>query len=609
MAGPGRRGDRGPGLGRRHAPVVPGRSLGHASLRGHRHPEPGHAGGRGPGRRHGHLGPAPEGAPAADATVPDLDARRARAHPAAGTAGACPPHRPPARPAAAGGVSGIRPIERLGDHAARRSGSPLQILGWAALAAAVALCWRGHGPGSFLFEGGYFLFALGVAVVIFCVVTTQAASLSRALGNPVFRYLGKISYGTYLWHFPLFALLSAQRLHLDGYPLLAVRIAVTLVVATGSYYLVEEPIRQATDAGRSPNGGPGWSTSGAFLGVVAVTVVATLPSTAEAAGPAPGGRRPVRGPAGQGADLRRLGGLAARLRHAGQPAPEQLRRRHRQRRHRRAAACCGAPSTWPTGWPTRSAPQCNTVAPASAQWPAQWKGDLDQFHPNVVMVLAGRWEVSDRLIDGQWLHIGEPAFDADAAAVAGAGGAGGHLDRRPDGVDDVTLLRLGRAGQRPAWPRTRRPGWPSTTPWCARWRPSIRPPCRSTTSAPMCPGGVYHDLLDGVQIRDGDGVHIVPTAAAGQWLDAPLLPEVVRVGRLQMAGRQLAPVAPATSSTTGAVADGGPAGGAVAPSDPGPADPDQGEAGDGSRRGDGRRRRWLVECRAVGLLALRLAGR
>ena len=47
------------------------------------------------------------------------------------------------------------------------------------------------------------------------------------------------------------------------------------------------------------------------------------------------------------------------------------------------------------------------------QWPAQWQGDLDQFHPNVVVVLAGRWEVDDRLIDGHWLHIGDPVFDAD----------------------------------------------------------------------------------------------------------------------------------------------------------------------------------------------------
>ncbi len=59
--------------------------------------------------------------------------------------------------------------------------------------------------------------------------------------------------------------------------------------------------------------------------------------------------------------------------------------------------------------------------------------------------------------------------------------------------------------------------------------------------------------FDGVQVRDGDGVHIAPTPAAGQWLDARVLPEVVKVGRLQMAGNDLLPpatVAPTSAPTT-----------------------------------------------------------
>jgi hypothetical protein len=68
--------------------------------------------------------------------------------------------------------------------------------------------------------------------------------------------------------------------------------------------------------------------------------------------------------------------------------------------------------------------------------------------------------------------------------------------------------------------------------------------------AQLCPGGVYTTSFDGVQIRDGDGVHIVPTAAAGQWLDARVLPDVVRVGRLQMAGDQLSATAPSTTAST-----------------------------------------------------------
>ena len=65
--------------------------------------------------------------------------------------------------------------------------------------------------------------------------------------------------------------------------------------------------------------------------------------------------------------------------------------------------------------------------------------------------------------------------------------------------------------------------------------------------AMMCPGGVYTTTRDGVQLRDGDGVHIVPTPAAGRWLAAHLLPSVIKVGRLQMVGRSL--VTPNTPST------------------------------------------------------------
>ena len=157
--------------------------------------------------------------------------RFVRAHPAAGTTGVEPPlphrrdHRrrrgPSLKPILAWEISSS-PVRVL-----------LQVLGWCALAGAIFLWTQLTGPTAFLFEGGYFLFALGVATVIFCAVTAQTASLARSLGNPVFRYVGKISYGTYLWHFPLFALLDAERMHLYGVPLLTVRIGVTLVVATG----------------------------------------------------------------------------------------------------------------------------------------------------------------------------------------------------------------------------------------------------------------------------------------------------------------------------------------------------------------------------------------
>ena len=72
--------------------------------------------------------------------------------------------------------------------------------------------------------------------------------------------------------------------------------------------------------------------------------------------------------------------------------------------------------------------------------------------------------------------------------------------------------------------------------------------------AQLCPGGNYTTSFNGIQIRDGDGVHIVPTAAAGQWLDARVLPDVIRVGRTQMAGENLAEPAASKSTTPTSVA-------------------------------------------------------
>ena len=60
------------------------------------------------------------------------------------------------------------------------------------------------------------------------------------------RFIGRISYGLYLWHFPLFIYIDNARTGLEGFRLFALRVAATLVIAVASFYLVERPIRQGT---------------------------------------------------------------------------------------------------------------------------------------------------------------------------------------------------------------------------------------------------------------------------------------------------------------------------------------------------------------------------
>ncbi len=241
--------------------------------------------------------------PRLPASVPSLvTGQYGRVHPAAGTTGVRSPAPAPARPAPAPWPA-RHSHQCLGDHGPPVAGPPpggrVRRLG-----GGLYVWTQVDGTSAFLFDGGFFLFALGVAAVIFVIVTAQLAPFARALGNPVFRYLGKISYGTYLWHFPLFIVLDGSRTHLVGYPLLVVRIAVTLLAATASYYLVEQPIRRGRLRSVHRVEGVGHDDGAACCGVVAATVVATLPATAAAIAGAEAGRCPVHRPAGPDPPLR-----------------------------------------------------------------------------------------------------------------------------------------------------------------------------------------------------------------------------------------------------------------------------------------------------------------
>ena len=89
---------------------------------------------------------------------------------------------------------------------------------------------------AFAYRGGFLLAALATTAVLFSVVTSQRSVLARCLSVAPLRYVGRISYGMYLWHFPLFIYIDNARTGLTGYPLFAVRVAATLAVATASFY-------------------------------------------------------------------------------------------------------------------------------------------------------------------------------------------------------------------------------------------------------------------------------------------------------------------------------------------------------------------------------------
>ncbi len=94
-----------------------------------------------------------------------------------------------------------------------------------------------------LYRGGFARLAVLTAVVI-AVVAHPAARLGRVLGMRPLLWVGLRSYSLYLWHWPVFVLTRpGQDVPLEGVPLLALRLALSLALAALSYRFVEQPFR------------------------------------------------------------------------------------------------------------------------------------------------------------------------------------------------------------------------------------------------------------------------------------------------------------------------------------------------------------------------------
>jgi lysophospholipase L1-like esterase len=113
----------------------------------------------------------------------------------------------------------------------------------AAVGLGVAWCLL-PGTSRFLYHGGFWLTELAVLVLIACSVADRQSLVARALSLKPLAWLGTISYGVYLWHWPINVLLTAERAQLQGAQLQLLRLGLSFAVALVSYHFVERPIRR-----------------------------------------------------------------------------------------------------------------------------------------------------------------------------------------------------------------------------------------------------------------------------------------------------------------------------------------------------------------------------
>jgi hypothetical protein len=154
----------------------------------------------------------------------------------------------------------------------------LDALGLAALGTLAFLCLR---LGEFdppLYRGGLAAVSLATAALIVALTHPRTRIGSALLGCRLLRWIGLRSYGIYLWHWPVFMVTRpGLDVPLDGWPLLALRLVVTVVLAELSYRYVETPVRHgaighAWRSLREARGFKRWDLGVRYAGIVGPVV-------------------------------------------------------------------------------------------------------------------------------------------------------------------------------------------------------------------------------------------------------------------------------------------------------------------------------------------------
>ena len=92
----------------------------------------------------------------------------------------------------------------------------------------------------FLYQFGFIIIELLTIILIVDVLTNSKSIIRKFLEMEWLVWIGTISYGMYLWHYPIFRVLF--ELNQSWSTVLMVGFPVTFAVAASSYYLMEKPL-------------------------------------------------------------------------------------------------------------------------------------------------------------------------------------------------------------------------------------------------------------------------------------------------------------------------------------------------------------------------------
>lgn len=435
-----------------------------------------------------------------------------------------------------------------------RSAAARSALRWAAtagLVTVIGLSTVATVDSAWLYPWGLLATAAASTAIIAGVL--QRGVLTRALSARPLVALGRISYGVYLLHWPIFVWLTPDRTGLDTWPLLGLRAAVTLALAVAMYRIVEQPIRAQV-----------WPTPAVSrplaVGAVVVLLVGSVGLTANLP-PLPAHLATGNPPELTVSEARDDRGSAEPTEVAGRstlPPPDPAAEEPPRTPTRvllvgdsiaasLQAALGRELAERGVSFASAAVPGCGVVVGQAASGPGQLITDVggadtsfcsdaipglqrdavERFAPDLVISIS-TWERISRVVDGAFYEFGTP--ESDVALT--------ELHR-------ATAARLSEGGAHVAWAlmpdtvagRWTRPGQPD--PEDLRRAEHHRSLLRSLTEAIegtstidlasiVCPGSPCPTSVEGTALRPNDGIHFDEPDGAG-WVAERLADLIVSI--------------------------------------------------------------------------------
>ncbi len=403
--------------------------------------------------------------------------------------------------------------------------SGVAALGAFGLATVLAMAVIDNATTAWMYHGGFALIALATAGAIASVALVPTSPWARALTLRPVRYVGAISYGLYLWHWPIFVVLDHARTGLVGWPLFLVRVGASSAVAVVSFHFLEMPIRRG-----ALRGWRAWTLAPLGVGgTVAVVLAAT--AVPAAAGALPSDRFTGLPPGIDGQLVARKAFTTDPVRFMlfGDSVAVTLEVGLMQR----------ATPTWGVDLQPESALGCDLdpnleirvsgkvglATQGCRGWQTKIPKLVAEKRPAVVGLMLGRWETTDHLYQGKWTHIGEPVWDdhlqAEFNQAIGMFTAEGakvmlftmpYLDA-PEAPDGSTY---------PENQPVRVDAYNALVRKVAASHPGVV--SVFDLNRVLDPQGHYTSTIDGITVRLSDGIHLSP--AGGLWLRPRILPAV-----------------------------------------------------------------------------------